>query len=283
MVQAQSIRRKTKAGFFYLLWLSLCLLFTLFFIGPFIWMIVTSVKIPQEVVQYPPTILPKIWTGNNYKIMWEEIKWLPMFWNSAWITSVTVLLMLFVNSMAAFAFAKMRFPLREPIFMLIIAAMVVPLQVDLIPRFHMMVKWGLTGTYVPVILLAVAQGFQTFMLRQFFRSIPDSLFDAAKIDGMGFFQIYWSIAIPLSKPAIFTLAIFATLGVWNSYLYPLIYLGKAGQYTVQLGLALLQQKLVGQYGPVMAASLMISLPTLIVYLFFQRYFVRGIVMSGIKG
>jgi multiple sugar transport system permease protein len=272
-----------KSAAFYILWLGVCLLFTLFFVGPFIWMIVTSFKVPREIVRFPPTFIPKVVTFDNYRKMWAEMEWVGMFWNSIWITAVTMALMLFFNSLAAFAFAKMRFPMKEVLFLYLVAGMIVPLQVDLIPRFHMMIRWKLMGTFVPVILLAVAQGMHIFMLRQFIRSIPDSLFDAAKIDGMGFFRSYWQIALPLAKPALITLGIFTFLFVYNAYLYPLIYLAKPEQYTIQLGLALLQARLPKQYGPIMAGSTMVAMPTLVVYLIFQRYFVRGIVMSGLKG
>jgi multiple sugar transport system permease protein len=146
-----------------------------------------------------------------------------------------------------------------------------------------MVSWGLTGTYIPVILFMIAQGFQTFMLRQFISTIPDDYIDAAKIDGMGYFSIFMRIILPLAKAGVLTMTIFTTFAVWNQYVYPLIYLTEQRQFTVQLGLGLLQQRLAGQFGPIMAGATIVSIPTMIVYLFFQRFFTAGITMVGIKG
>ena len=272
-----------RKGLWYVAWLVVCLGFLAFFIGPFFWMFFTSFKARPDIVRFPPRLLPTEWITDNYVAMWTELNWLPMFWNSAWITSVSVVLVIFFNSLAGFSFAKMRWPLRNFFFLFIIAGLIVPEQVDLIPRFLMMVSWGLTGTYIPVILFMIAQGFQTFMLRQFISTIPDDYIDAAKIDGMGYFSIFMRIVLPLAKAGVLTMTIFTTFAVWNQYVYPLIYLTEQRQFTVQLGLGLLQQRLAGQFGPIMAGATVVSIPTMIIYLFFQRFFTAGITMVGIKG
>jgi multiple sugar transport system permease protein len=277
--QQSSVRERL----WYVAWLVVCLAFLAFFIGPFFWMFFTSFKTRPDIVRFPPRLLPTEWITDNYVTMWTELNWLPMFWNSAWITSVSVVLVIFFNSLAGFSFAKIRWPLRNFFFLFIIAGLIVPEQVDLIPRFLMMVSWGLTGTYIPVILFMIAQGFQTFMLRQFISTIPDDYIDAAKIDGMGYFSIFMRIILPLAKAGVLTMTIFTTFAVWNQYVYPLIYLTEQRQFTVQLGLGLLQQRLAGQFGPIMAGATIVSIPTMIVYLFFQRFFTAGITMVGIKG
>jgi multiple sugar transport system permease protein len=271
-------RRLAYAG-----WLLICLVFLAFFIGPFLWMIFTSFKEPGDIIQFPPKLLPEFWVTTNYVKMWQELDWIPMFVNSLWITAVSVALLVLVSAMGAFAFAKLRWPLRNACFLLIIAGLIVPVQVDMIPRFLMMVRWGLVGTYIPVILLIIGQGFQTFMMRQFIGTIPDEYLDAAKIDGMGYVQMFWQIIIPLSKSAVVTMTIISTFMVWNQYVYPLIYLTNPRQFTLQLGLGLLQQRLVGQFGPLMAAATMVSIPTLVIYLMFQRYLTQGITATGVKG
>ena len=267
----------------HLLWLLLCVLFLFFFIGPFVWMVTTSFKASADIVRFPPTLFPERWVVDNYVTMWTELNWLPMFANSFWITGVSVFLLVMVSALGGFSFAKMRWPLRTFCFLLIVAGLIVPTEVDMIPRFLMMTSWGLTGTYIPVILLIIGQGFQTFMIRQFIGTIPDDYFDAAKVDGMGYVWMFVKIVLPLSKAGVITMAIFSTFMVWNQYVYPLIYLTKPHQFTLQLGLGLLQQRLVGQFGPLMAAATMISIPTLIIYLVFQQRLTSGIAMTGVKG
>ena len=265
------------------LWLLICVAFLFFFVGPFVWMVTTSFKVPSDIVRFPPTLLPERWVFENYVTMWNELNWLPMFANSFWITAVSVFLLVMVSSLGGFAFAKMRWPLRTFCFLLIVAGLIVPTEVDMIPRFLMMTSWGLTGTYIPVILLIIGQGFQTFMMRQFIGTIPNDYFDAAKVDGMGYVWMFVKIVLPLAKAGVVTMSIFSTFMVWNQYVYPLIYLTKPHQFTLQLGLGLLQQRLVGEFGPLMAAATMVSLPTLIIYLMFQRHLTSGIAMTGVKG
>ena len=267
----------------YLVWLLLCVMFLFFFVGPFVWMVTTSFKTPADIIRFPPRLFPEFWVVDNYVTMWEELNWLPMFANSFWITGVSVFLLVMVSALGGFSFAKMRWPLRTFCFLLIIAGLIVPTEVDMVPRFLMMTSWGLTGTYIPVILLIIGQGFQTFMIRQFIGTIPDDYFDAAKVDGMGYVWMFVKIVLPLSKAGVITMAIFSTFMVWNQYVYPLIYLTKPHQFTLQLGLGLLQQRLVGQFGPLMAAATMVSIPTLIIYLMFQQRLTSGIAMTGVKG
>ena len=267
----------------YLVWLVLCVVFLFFFVGPFVWMVTTSFKTPADIIRFPPRLFPELWVVDNYVTMWNELNWLPMFANSFWITGVSVFLLVMVSALGGFSFAKMRWPLRTFCFLLIVAGLIVPTEVDMIPRFLMMTSWGLTGTYIPVILLIIGQGFQTFMIRQFIGTIPDDYFDAAKVDGMGYVWMFVKIVLPLSKAGVITMAIFSTFMVWNQYVYPLIYLTKPHQFTLQLGLGLLQQRLVGQFGPLMAAATMVSIPTLIIYLMFQQRLTSGIAMTGVKG
>lgn len=275
---------KRKETLLFALWLITCLAITVIYLGPVIWMFFTAFKPLEEIRSWPPQLFPSNWTNENFSIAWQAMNWPRMFFNSVFLATAITLGHLFVSSLAAFAFARLRFPFKNFIFMLVLATMIVPQQVDLIPRFLMMSEWGLVDTYVPVILLALVAGFSIFLYRQFFQSLPEELFEAARVDGAGFFRIYWSLAMPLALPATATLFIFTFLAHWNAFLYPLIYLHDPDLYTVQLGLAFFNQTQAGTpIGPLMAASVFVALPPILVYIMFQHHFAQGVVLSGVKG
>lgn len=266
------------------LWLVTCLIITVIYLGPVIWMFFTAFKPLEEIRSWPPQMFPNNWTVENFSLAWQAMSWPRMFFNSVFLATTTVIGHLFFSSLAAFAFARLRFPFKNFIFLLVLATMIVPQQVDLIPRFLMMADWGLVNSYTPVILLALVHGFTIFLYRQFFQSLPEELFEAARVDGAGFFRIYWSLAMPLALPATATLFIFQFLAYWNALLYPLIYLQDPDLFTVQLGLAFFNATQAGTpVGPLMAASVFVALPPIIVYIMFQHHFAQGVVMSGVKG
>lgn len=280
--QRRLARRKQMV--FFLIWLVTCLAISVIYLGPVVWMFFTAFKPLQEIRVWPPQLFPDNWTIGNFVQAWTAMSWPRMFFNSVFLAMTITVSHLFFCSLAAFAFARLRFPLKNVIFLLVLATMIVPEQVDLIPRFLMMSQWGLVNTYVPVILLALVHGFTIFLYRQFFQSLPQELFDAARVDGAGFFRIYRSLAMPLAWPATATLFIFTFLNHWNAFLYPLIYLQDESLYTVQLGLAFFSYTQAGlPIGPLMAASVFVALPPIVVYIIFQRHFARGVVMSGVKG
>lgn len=277
------VSKRVKRIILYGVWLAGCLIVTALFIGPFVWMVISSLKPPKEILAFPPTLLPRNLTLKNFSYAWQVANWPRMFLNSAFVTGTSVILMLFFNSLAGFAFAKIRFPARKILFFAVIGALLVPIQIPLIPRFIMMAKLGLVGTFTPLILFASCQAFHTFLFHQFFMGIPDELMDAAKIDGASLFYCYWAIALPLSKPVFATLAIFSFVWIWNAYIYPLIYVSQnINLHTVQIGLSIFQGSAGIKYGPLMAAATAVALPTIVVYLMFQKYFARGIVMTGLK-
>lgn len=274
-------RRRTLA---FIVWLITCLLVSVIFVGPVLWMVFTAFKPLAEIRSWPPRILPVEWTLENFQVAWRAMNWPRMFGNSLFLASTITVLHLFFSSLAAFAFAWLKLPFKNLLFLLVIATMIVPEQVDLIPRFLMMVRWGLTNSFIPLIVLALVHGFTIFLYRQFFQALPQELFDAAKVDGASTWRIYWNIAMPLAWPATATLAILTFLNHWNAFLYPLIYLNDRSLYTVQLGLAFFTTTQAGlPIGPLMAASCFIALPPIVIYIIFQRYFMQGIVMSGVKG
>lgn len=275
---------KQRRRFHYVLWLALCVLISVIFLGPVLWMFFTAFKPLDEIRVWPPQFLPTNWTVDNFVNAWTSTPWPRMFFNSIFVATTITVGHLFFSSLAAFAFSWLKFPFKNVIFMLVLATMIVPEQVDLIPRFLMMTDWGLTNSFTPVILLAMVHGFTIFLYRQFFQALPVDLIDAAKVDGASLLRIYRSIVMPLAWPATATLAIFQFLAHWNAFLYPLIYLNSPDLFTVQLGLAFFSYTQSGiPIGPLMAASVYIALPPIIVYLIFQRHFMQGIVMTGVKG
>ncbi|MBX2997668.1 MAG: carbohydrate ABC transporter permease [Caldilineaceae bacterium] len=288
MASAQAIRgrqvAKQRETFFFIIWLAACLLISVIFLGPVLWMFFTAFKPLAEIRTWPPQLLPDNWTTENFTRAWTAMNWPRMFFNSFFVATTITILHLFVSSLAAYAFAWLRVPFKHVLFMLVLATMIVPEQVDLIPRFLMMSSWGLVNSYAPLIILALVHGFTIFLYRQFFQSLPVDYFDAARVDGASVFRIYWSIVMPLAWPATATLFIFTFLGHWNAFLYPLIYLQNPNLHTVQLGLAFFSYTQAGiPIGPMMAASVFVALPPIIVYILFQRYFMRGVVMTGVKG
>lgn len=277
-----SKRRRTTLAF--ILWLIACLIVSVIFVGPVLWMAFTAFKPLAEIRSWPPRLLPVEWTLANFQTAWSAMNWPRMFGNSLILASTITVLHLFFSSLAAFAFAWLKLPFKNLLFILVIATMIVPEQVDLIPRFLMMARWGLTNSFIPLIVLALVHGFTIFLYRQFFQALPQELFDAAKVDGASTWRIYWNIAMPLAWPATATLFILTFLMHWNAFLYPLIYLNNRSLWTVQLGLAFFSTTQAGiPIGPLMAASCFIAIPPIIIYIIFQRYFMQGIVMSGVKG
>jgi multiple sugar transport system permease protein len=196
---------------------------------------------------------------------------------------IITLLQLATSSFAAYAFAKLQFKGRDVLFLAYIASIAIPWQVYMVPQFIMMRRLDLVDTHLALILLQAFSAFGVFLLRQFFISIPNDLSDAARIDGMSEYGIYFRIMLPLSKPALATLTIFTFVGVWNDFMGPLIYLNSESKKTIQLGLRMFIQQYSADYALIMAASLVSLVPVIILFLSFQRFFVEGIATSGIKG
>jgi multiple sugar transport system permease protein len=279
-----TLTKQQKRAIGFVLWLAACLIVSIIFLGPVLWMFFTAFKPLAEIRLWPPQIFPNNWTLENFERAWTAMNWPRMFLNSVFLATTITILHLFFSSLAAYAFAWLRVPFKNVLFMLVLATMIVPDQVDLIPRFLMMTQWRLNNSFAPLIILALVHGFTIFLYRQFFQGLPQDLFDAARVDGANVFRIYRSIVMPLAWPATATLFIFTFLGHWNAFLYPLIYLNDQSLHTVQLGLAFFSYTQAGiPIGPLMAASVFIALPPIIVYIVFQRYFMRGIVMTGVKG
>ena len=255
------------------------------FIMPFAWMVANSFKDIRGIYTYPPEFIPEVWHFENYTEAWTMTHFDLGFLNSALVAAAVVLGQLFTASLAGYSFARLRYPGRDKIFLLYISLLMVPFTVLLIPLYVQMRYFDWVSTLQAVIVPFLFTPWGTFMMRQFMVTIPRELEDAARIDGCGFFRTYWLIILPLTKPALATLAIFTFVNTWNSFQWPLIVLGKPKVKTLPLLLASFQNQS-GMRTPwhlIMAASTFVVIPVLIAFVVGQKYYVRGIVTSGIKG
>jgi multiple sugar transport system permease protein len=264
----------------------------LLMMAPFLWMISTSLKTRAEVFATPPSLLPIVPQWHNYPDMWNALPFATFFLNSIKLAALNTVGQLISCSMAAFAFAALRFRFREPLFAILLVTLIIPFQVVLVPNFilyrllpHPMSTSGnWIGTQEPLWVGAFLGGaFGTFLLRQFFLAIPSELGDAARVDGANPWQIYRRIYLPLAKPALATLAIFTFMWSWNDLIDPIIYLRDIETLTVTAGLSLFQGQYVGRWPLLMAGALVSVVPMIILFVVAQRHFVRGIALTGIKG
>jgi ABC-type glycerol-3-phosphate transport system permease component len=255
---------------------------------PLVWLVSTSLKHPGKQFIFPPELIPNPVHWQNYVDLFSRIPMGRFLWNSFEIATLSVIGVTLSSALAAFAFARMRFRGREILFSLMLVTMMIPSQVTVIPTFVIMRTLGWIDTHAPLIVPSFfGSAFAVFLLRQFYRSIPQDLMDAATIDGASFFRIFWEIFIPLGMPALATIAVFSFLGSWNDLFGPLIYLNSQDKMTVTLGLTYLRGRTgtsgAGSWGIIMAGSLLGVIPMLILYSAGQRYFVQGLARTGLKG
>ena len=250
---------------------------------PFLWMLSASLKLDKDVFRFPIEWIPMVPQWNNYEKIWTQIPFLTFFGNTAKLTVIITLLQLFTSSFAGYAFAKLEFKGRDILFLAYIASIAIPWQSYMVPQFIMMRQLGLVDTHTSLILLQAFSAFGVFLMRQFFISIPNDLIDAARIDGLSEYGIYFRIMLPLSKPALATLTIFTAVFVWNDFMGPLIYLNSQSLKTIQLGLRMFILQYSANYALIMAASLVSLIPVVALFLAFQRFFVEGVASTGIKG
>ncbi|OIO33968.1 MAG: sugar ABC transporter permease [Candidatus Hydrogenedentes bacterium CG07_land_8_20_14_0_80_42_17] len=251
-------------------------------IAPFLWMALSSIKPESEILQFPPKWLPSRIDVSHYRELFEKVNFLQNFWNSFIVAISISFITILINSMAGFVFAKYRFKGRERLFTLMVATMMIPGQVTMIPSF-MLLKWlGLLNSYLGLIIPGSASIFAIFLMRQFMMSIPDSLLEAARIDGCSEWRIFWQIMLPLCMPAIATLTIFTFMNSWNDFFGALIIMLEESKYTLPVALANLNGQHGTEWGILMAGSLVTIAPVLFVFLLMQRHYIRGIAMTGQK-
>lgn len=251
---------------------------------PFVWMLSTSVKPGYQVYLIPPVWIPAKFEWENYIRPWLNLPFATFYRNTIIITVLGMTGTLLSSSLVAFAFARMRFRGRDVLFLLMLSTMMLPSQVTLVPLYILFSKLGWINTFLPLIVPQwFGSAFNIFLLRQYMMTIPLEMDDAARMDGAGWFQLYWRILMPLSAPALGVVAIFSFTYNWNDYLHPLIYLNAVQNFTVSLGLPLLNSRYVTEIQQTMAQSVLAILPVLAVFFFAQRYYIQGIVISGVKG
>jgi ABC-type glycerol-3-phosphate transport system permease component len=268
------------------LYLMVLLVATVFMV-PFGWTIATSLKQVSELYDFPPTFVPEVPQWHNYLVVWSRVPFGRWVMNSTTITAGAMLGTLFSASLVAYAFARFRYPGRDLFFIVTLSTMMLPVEVTIIPTYLLFNLIGWLDTLLPLIVPSWFGGgaFYIFLLRQFFMTIPRDLDDAAKIDGANSLQVFLNVMVPLSKPALATVAVIAFISHWDEFLGPLIYLNSPERFPLSVGLRYFQNK-GNENQPMehllMAAAAMITLPCLVLFFFTQRYFVRGVVMSGIK-
>lgn len=255
----------------------------LLMVMPFIWMLSTSVKSFADSMAVPPTWLPTEWHFDNYIRVIQTIDFGAYYWNTILVTLGRTGGQLVLCSLAAYAFACMNFPFKNAIFLALLAVLMVPSQVVMIPSFVIMRELNWLDTFYVLIVPGIFSAFGTFLLRQFFMTLPKDLEEAAKIDGCSYFRIYWSIYLPLSKAALVSLAIFTILASWNDLLWPLIMTSSEDMRVLSIGISSFQGQHSTDYPLLMAGAVMATLPIIILFVFLQRYFIEGIAMNGIKG
>jgi multiple sugar transport system permease protein len=274
-------RRRVNWGL--VLTYAVAILVALTMLAPFVWMLSASLKLDRDVFAFPIEWIPSEPRWRNYIDIWTKIPLALFVWNTTKLTIIVTILQLVTSSFAAYAFAKLRFPYRNVLFLAYIATIAMPWQVYMVPQFLMMREFGLNNTHLALICLQAFTAFGVFLMRQFYMSIPDELCEAARIDGMSEYGIWWRIMLPLSMPALSTLTIFTFVNTWNDFLGPLIYLTKTELKTIQIGIRMFVTQYTQEYGLIMAASVVSLIPVLIVFLALQRFFVEGIASTGLKG
>lgn len=261
----------------------LCVGVAFIMLVPFVWMISASFKTNTEIFSYPIKWIPEVFRPDNFIKVWTKINFPVYFFNTAKLAIIITLIQLFTCSLAAFSFTKLHFPGRDKIFFAYLATMMVPWHAIMIPQFMVIKTLNLYNNHMSLILLQAFSAFGVFLLRQNMLSIPDSLHEAAKIDGCGSFRTYLSIILPLTKTGLATLTVLTFNSVWNDYMGPMIYLDSDNLKTIQLGLAMFKKEFTADYGAIMAGTVCSIIPIVIVYIFAQKYIVEGVAFAGVKG
>lgn len=269
-----------------LIYFILCVLLVPF-VFPTWWMVTSSVKPVSQIFAFPPDIWPRTFDFSSYSDVFRIQPFALQYWNSAYIAAIVTIGTMAVASMAGYAFARIRFPFANAIFMVVLVGLLIPSEVTLVPLFRMFLKWGMINTHWPLILVPIFGApavFATFIMRQFFLSLPVELEEAARVDGLGRFKIFWTIALPLARPALAAVAIFTFLGSWNLYLEPIVFLSSPDKFTLPQALTQFTDAYGGPMWNIqLAAATMTAIPVLIVFIVAQKQFVEGLAHTGLKG
>ena len=251
-------------------------------LAPFIWMFLTSMKTQVEAVSIPPSILPRNWRLDAYTSLPDKLPFFTMYWNTILTSLIIVAGQLLLCSVAGYAFARIHFPGRNFLFILCLSVLMIPSSFLILPQYLLIQKMGLLNTLHAIYLPNLFSAFGTFLMRQFFMSIPLELEDAARIDGCGHARIYSEIMLPLIKPGLVSLGVLTLRFAWNNLMWPMIVNTEKTKMTLTAGLSYLQGQYISDYPSIMAGALLATIPLIIIYAIFQRQFIEGIALTGIK-
>lgn len=257
-------------------------LFSAAILYPLLWMIMISFKSNAEIRVNRTKFFPEEWTLSGYRTAFEKAPIGKWFFNSAFITVLVTVAVIFTSTLIGYIFAKYKFQAKKALFILLLATMMVPPQVTMIPRYLMIQKLHLFNTMWALVVPGLISAFSVYLARQFISDIPDSLCEAAKMDGAGPFRIYWSVILPNIKPAIGSIGIFTAMANWNDYLNPLLMLNDIDKMTLPLGLVIFDSQRTVDLSATMAAASLIMVPMIIIFVLFQKQFIKGMTLSGIK-
>ena len=255
---------------------------TVIVLGPFVWMVSTSFKPPGQVISFPPTLIPRPPSLQHYKRIFTEMNFGLFFFNSIYISIVTTVSSVLTSAFVGYVFAKFKFWGRNVLFLAILATLMIPFPLLMIPLFFMMTILHLNDTHLAIILPYIYRTFGIFLVRQYAHTIPNEIIDSARVDGASEFRIFTSIILPLFRPILSALTIFLFMMNWENFVWPLIIIQDGSKYTLPLGLAMFSLQWFTQYGPIMAGAVITIIPILIIFLFMQKHFVKGVVLSGLK-
>ncbi|MBW6422559.1 carbohydrate ABC transporter permease [Rhizobium sp. XQZ8] len=257
------------------------------FVFPTWWMVTSSVKPISDIFAFPPQFIPQHYDWTTYSKVFELQPFVQQYWNSAYIAAAVTIGTMVISSMAGYAFARIRFPFANTIFMIVLLGLLIPSEVTIVPLFQMFLKAGMVNTHWPLILVPIFGApsvFATFVMRQFFVTLPNELEEAARVDGLGRFKIFHKIALPLAKPALASVAIFTFLHSWNLFLEPIVFLSSADKFTLPQALTQYTDAYGGPMWNIqLAAATLTALPVLIVFIIAQKQFVEGLAHTGLKG
>lgn len=249
---------------------------------PLIWMVSTSLKLPEEVLSWPPRIFPKNLVFSNYVYLFKDTQIVRFIINSFCLSALSTLAILYTASLSGFVFAKYKFRGKNLIFIAIIATMMIPFETFMIPLYLYILKLGWIDTYQGILMPWVIMSFGVFLMRQTIESLPNDLMDAARIDGCSEWGIYWRIVLPVFSSALSSLAIFAFMTAWGQFLWPLMITNSVDKFVVELGISMFQQRYTVEYGLMTAAASVTTIPMIIVFIFLRRHLIEGITLSGLK-
>lgn len=276
MVKQEGIWRKVVVY-------ALLIITTILTLLPLVWMLSASLKLDRDVFTIPIQWIPRPPQWSNYVKIWEKINLKRYTFNSFKLTIIITLIQVLTSSFAAYGFTKIEFPGRDTLFLAYVATIAIPWQVYMLPQYIEMRILGLVNTHLGYILMQSFIALGVFLMRQFYLSIPNELLEAARIDGLNEYGIYFRIVLPLSKPALSTLVIFSFVTIWNDFMGPMIYFTPDHLKTIQLGIRMFIGHYSTEYGLIMAASVVALLPVSVVFLLFQKSFIQGVATSGVKG